>query len=73
MQFGRKLRLPQDMKCLGVKGNVLMHFHSHHILSHQIDFSSRVAKFDLIKDEFIPTLDAYLMIDFGERYDIRVP
>ena len=61
------------MKCLGVKGNVLMHFHSHHKLSHQIDFSSQVSKFDLIKDEFIPTLDAYLMIDFGERYDIRVP
>ncbi|KAL0009450.1 hypothetical protein SO802_010952 [Lithocarpus litseifolius] len=31
------------------------------------------AKFDEIKDEFVPTLDAYLMIDFGERYDIRVP
>ena len=61
------------MKCLGVKGNVLMHFHSHHKLSHQIDFSPRVSKFDVIKDEFVPTLDSYLMIDFGERYDIRVP
>ena len=49
--------------------------HSHHKLLQQIDFSSRVSlsKFDVIKDEFIPTLDAYLMIDFGERYDIRVP
>ena len=43
-------------------------------LSHQIDFSSRVSlsKFDEIKDEFVPTLDVYLMIDFGGRYDIRV-
>ncbi|KAK7837488.1 hypothetical protein CFP56_021188 [Quercus suber] len=36
MQFGRKLGLPQDMKCLGVK----IDLHSHHKLSHQIDFSS---------------------------------
>ena len=63
------------MKCSSEKGNVLMDSHSRHKLSHQIDFSSWVSfsKFDEIKDEFVPTLDAYLMIDFGERYDIRVP
>ena len=62
------------MKCSKVKGNVLMDLHSC-LLLHQIDFSSRVSlsKFDEIKDEFVPTLDVYLMINFGRRYDIRVP
>ncbi|KAK7813313.1 hypothetical protein CFP56_005486 [Quercus suber] len=40
MQFGRKLGLPQNMKCSGVKGNVLMGSHSHRKLSHQIDYST---------------------------------
>ncbi|KAK9989765.1 hypothetical protein SO802_030004 [Lithocarpus litseifolius] len=75
MQFGRKLGLPQDMKCSSVKGNVLMDLHSHHKLSHQIDLSSQVnlSKFDVIIDESFPTLDAYLTIDLAEKYDIRVP
>ncbi|KAK7837484.1 hypothetical protein CFP56_021183 [Quercus suber] len=73
MQFERKLGLPQDMKCVGVKGNVLMDLHSLHNLLHQIDFSSWVSlsKFDIIKDEFIPTLDAYLMRDMILEYHER--
>ncbi|KAM3731855.1 hypothetical protein ACB098_11G014700 [Castanea mollissima] len=43
LQFGRKLGLPQDMKCSGVKGNVLLDLHSHRKLSHQIDFSSQIS------------------------------
>ncbi|XP_030936167.1 disease resistance-like protein DSC1 [Quercus lobata] len=75
LQFGRKLGLPQDMKCLGVKGTVLMDLHSHRKLSHKIDFFSQVSRsqFDVMKGESFPSLDAHLMIDFGERYDIRVP
>ena len=75
MQFGRKLGLPQDMKCSGVKGNILLDLHSHRKLSHQIDFSSQVSlsKFDVIIDESFPTLDAYLTIDLAETYDTRVP
>ena len=75
MQFGRKLGLPKDMKCSGVKGNVLMNLHSHRQLSHQIDFSSwlSISKFGVVTDESIPTLDAYLMIDLEEIYSIRVP
>ena len=63
------------MKCLGAKGNVQMDLHSHCKLSHQIDFPSLVSlsKFDVIKGESFPNLDAHLMVDFGERYDIRVP
>ena len=58
------------MKCLGVKGNL----HSHRKLLHQIDYSSRLSHFKLfaIKDEFFPTLEAFL-IDFGQRFDITAP
>ena len=75
MQFGRKFGLPQVMKCLGVKGNVLMDLHSHCKLSHQIDLSSWVSlsKFDEIIYESFPTLDVYLTIDLVEKYDIRLP
>ena len=74
MQFGRKLGLPQDMKCSGVKGNILMDLHSHCKLSHQIDLSSWVSlsKFDEIIYESFPTLDVYLTIHLVEKYDIRV-
>ena len=56
------------MKCLGVKGNILVDSHSH-----QIDYSSQLplSKFFLIEEELRPTLDAYL-IDFGERYNFIV-
>jgi len=70
----KKVRLPQDMKCLGVKGNVSMDLHSHRKLLHQIDFSSRVclSKFSIINAESIPTPDVFLMIDFLEIYDITI-
>ena len=69
MQFGRNLKLPPNMKCSCVKGNVFVDLHSH-----QIDYSSQLplSKFLLIEEELRPTLDAYL-IDFGERYNIIVP
>ncbi|KAL4634400.1 hypothetical protein ACB092_04G196800 [Castanea dentata] len=69
LQFGRNLGLPPNMKCSGVKGNVLVDWHLH-----QIDYSSQLplSKFFLIEEELRPTLDAYL-IDFGERYNIIVP
>ena len=63
------------MKCSGVNENVLMDLHSHCKLSHQIDFSSQVSlsKFNVIEVEAVPTLDVYLMVEFGEKYDITVP
>ena len=71
MQFGRKLGLPQDMKCSSVK----IDFHSHHKLSHQIDFSSRVSisKLLVLLVESFPNLGAYLASDLAEVYDIKVP
>ena len=71
MQFGRNLGLPQDMKCSSVK----IGLHSHHRLSHQIDFSSRVSisKLIILLNESFPTLDAYLACDLADIYDIRVP
>ena len=71
MQFGRKLGLPQDMKCSGVK----IDLHSHQKLSHQIDFSSQVSisELRLLLTESFPTIDAYLMSDLAEIYSIRVP
>nr|XP_023908427.1 TMV resistance protein N-like [Quercus suber] len=74
LQFGRILGLSPNMKCSGVKHKVLMDSHSHRKLSNHIDYASQVSlsKFNTIEDEFFPTLDAYL-VDFGERYDIRVP
>ena len=71
MQFGRKFGLPQDMKCLGVK----IDLHSHHKLSHQIDFSSQVSisKLLVLLDESFPTLDAYLASELAEIYGVRVP
>uniref|UniRef100_A0A7N2L437 TIR domain-containing protein n=1 Tax=Quercus lobata TaxID=97700 RepID=A0A7N2L437_QUELO len=74
LQFGRNLGLSPNMKCSGGKHKVLMDSHSHRKLSNQIDCSSRVSlsKLKAIQDEDFPTLDAYL-VDFGERYDIRVP
>ena len=71
MQFGRKLGLPQDMKCLGVK----IDLHSHHKLSHQIDFSSQVSISELrvLFAESFPTINAYLASDLAKIYSIRVP
>ncbi|KAK7837490.1 putative wrky transcription factor 19, partial [Quercus suber] len=71
MQFGRKLGLPQDMKCSSVK----IDLHSHHKLSHQIDFSSQISisKLIVLINESFPTLDVYLACDLVEVYDIRVP
>ena len=68
MQFGRNLEFAPNMKCSGVKCNVLLDSHSH-----QIDYSSQLpfSKFFLDEKELRPTLDAYL-IDFGERYNIIV-
>ncbi|KAF3960861.1 hypothetical protein CMV_014460 [Castanea mollissima] len=75
LQFGRKLGLPQDMKCSGVKGNVLLDLHSHRKLSHQIDFSSQISlsEFKVIRNEVTFPLDMHLTIDFGETYNINVP
>ena len=71
MQFGRKLGLTQDMKCSGVK----IDLHSHHKLLHLIDFSSQVSisKLRVLLFKSLPTLDAHLVSDIVEIYDIRVP
>ncbi|XP_050278775.1 disease resistance protein RPV1-like [Quercus robur] len=71
LQFGRKLGLPQDMKCSGVK----IDLHSHHKLSHQIDFSSRVSISELraLLIKSFPNIDAYLVSDLAEIYSIGVP
>nr|XP_023874309.1 disease resistance-like protein DSC1 [Quercus suber] len=71
LQFGRKLGLPQDMKCSSVK----IDLHSHQRLSHQIDFSSRVSisKLTIYINESFPTIDVYLACYLAEIYDIRVP
>ncbi|KAL0009449.1 hypothetical protein SO802_010951 [Lithocarpus litseifolius] len=71
LQFGRKLGLPQDMKCSGVK----IDLHSHHKFSHQIDFSSRVSisKLRVLLTESFPTVSAYLVSDLAEIHGLSVP
>ncbi|KAL0006297.1 hypothetical protein SO802_013858 [Lithocarpus litseifolius] len=59
LQLRRVLRLPQNLTCLGVKGEAVMHLQSHHILVHQIDYSSRLShlEFFVIEAEFCRPLD----------------
>ncbi|KAF3960859.1 hypothetical protein CMV_014458 [Castanea mollissima] len=54
------------MKCSGVK----IDLHSHHKLSHQIDFSSRVSmsKLRVLLFESFPTIGLYLASDSAEIY-----